>query len=353
MLELKFLQYCLDENVPLPEGVKEINWLSMLAFAEQQAIIGVVFQGIQKAGKDLSMPFNVLVKWIGYASKIETQNRLLNDRCVKVVKMFENAGFKCCILKGQGNALMYPNPLMRTPGDIDVLMHGKSIKETIKFAQKHNPNGKACYHHVDYGDYHGVEVEVHYRPSFMFSPKYNQRLQKWFCRIAAGGCMTAELPDGVGTIPVPTWKFNVSSQLSHIYNHVLHEGIGLRQMIDYYYLLKQRETVKLRNDGETLRHLGLEKIAGAVMWILHEVLGLEKKYLIAPVDEKRGRFLLDDIMQGGNFGHYDQRVNHGEGQFQKNITRLKRDFRFLKYFPSECLWEPIFRIYHFFWRMTH
>lgn len=53
-----------------------------------------------------------------------------------------------------------------------------------------------------------------------------------------------------------------------------------------------------------LEHLGLAKIAGAVMWVLKEVLGLEEKYLIAPVDERRGRFLLSEIMRGGNFGMY-------------------------------------------------
>lgn len=119
--------------------------------------------------------------------------------------------------------------------------------------------------------------------------------------------------------------------------------------------------------GMTLRELGLMEIAGAVMWVLKEVLGLEKRYLIAPEDERRGRFLLDEIMEGGNFGQYvtqkSQKTQKGyftgakwlsdETADGRNILRLKRDARLLRYFPSECLWEPIFRLWHFGWRVVH
>ena len=73
---------------------------------------------------------------------------------------------------------MYPNPQWRTPGDIDVLIRGKGIREIIRIARKNNPNGKVCYHHVDYGAFNGVEVEIHYRPTFMNNLVANRRLQR-------------------------------------------------------------------------------------------------------------------------------------------------------------------------------
>ena len=98
-----------------------------------------------------------------------------------------HCSFDTCILKGQGNALLYPNPLWRTPGDIDVWTKTKSegrcnkddVRKVIEFVQEKNPKEKVCYHHVDYGEYEGVEVEMHYRPSFMFNPVHNCRLQQW------------------------------------------------------------------------------------------------------------------------------------------------------------------------------
>ena len=170
------------------------------------------------------------------------------------------------------------------------------------------------------------------------------------------------MPEGAGKIAVPKTDFNIVFQLSHVYNHLLHEGIGLRQIIDYYYLLKEEGRGKKADVYDTLRYLGMEKIAGAMMWVLNEVLGLEEKFLIAPKNEKMGKVLLSEIIRGGNFGNYDEEKRwlkeEGIGkmlgvQLKKNILRLKRDMRMMRYFPSECLWEPVFRMWHFFWRLRY
>jgi hypothetical protein len=362
---LDFLRYCLNDSLSLPESAKGINWMEMLAWAEEQAIVGIIYGGIQKAGEQIDIPFDALMEWVGYANQIEMQNKLLNKRCIEVSSYLKEQGFDICILKGQGNALMYPNPLLRISGDIDVWTRGKSIRDTILFAQKKNPGCKVIYYHVDYGLFKEIEVEIHYRPAFFNNLYVNRRLQKWFKAsedIQFGH--ERVLSEGDGKIVVPTWEFNVVFQLSHIYSHIIQEGIGLRQIIDYFYLLKshtdnteslspddsKQPEGKRTNLNETLKYLGLMELAGAVMWVLRDVLGLEEKYLIVAVDERRGRFLYDEIMQGGNFGQYDQRVKHNVGQLAKNLQRLRRDLRLFRFFPSECLWEPVFRVYHFLWR---
>lgn len=372
---LEFLRYSIGDAQQPPVSAKGIDWMEMMAWAESQAIVGVVYQGILKGGKALEIPFDALMEWVGYAQQIEAQNRLVNQRCIKIAAAFRKNGFETCILKGQGNAAMYPSPLLRNPGDIDLWVRRQNndirqsnrltgsfrqkdirteIKEIIRFVKERNPEARALYHHIDLGEFKGVDVEVHYRPSFMNSPIYNHRLQRWF-RCHTESTDIAELADGVGSINVPNWEFNVVFQLSHVYNHLLHEGIGLRQIIDYYYLLKTTNFTNFTNfEGHSLlRRLGLWEIAGAMMWVLNEVLGLEEKYLIAPKDERRGRLLLAEIMKGGNFGFYDVENQRADSQLKKNWLRIRRDLRMMRYFPSECLWEPLFRVYHFFWRMVH
>lgn len=378
---LEFLRYCIGDEQKPPVSAKGIDWMEMMAWAESQAIVGVVYQGILKGGKELEIPFDDLMEWVGYAQQIEAQNRLVNQRCIEIAAAFRKNGFETCILKGQGNAAMYPSPLLRNPGDIDLWVRRQNndirqsnderqsnrltdssrqkdirteIKEIIGFVKERNPEARALYHHIDLGEFKGVEVEVHYRPSFMNSPIYNHRLQRWF-RCHTESTDIAELADGVGSINVPNWEFNVVFQLAHVYNHLLHEGIGLRQIIDYYYLLKTTNFTNFTNfEGHSLlRRLGLWDIAGAMMWVLNEVLGLEEKYLIAPKDERRGRLLLAEIMKGGNFGFYDVENQRADSQLKKNWLRIRRDLRMMRYFPSECLWEPVFRVYHFFWRMKY
>ena len=278
----------------------------------------------------------------------------MNGAVAKLTESLNKDGFRWAILKGQGNALMYPDPLNRQPGDIDVwaipqlkMENGKwKIGDIIRYVKTKNPQAHAMYHHIDYGLVDGVDVEVHYRPSFMFNPWHNRRLQRWFTEQAEEQFGNeAELPDGAGTIHVPTAAFNVVFQLSHVYNHLLHEGVGLRQIIDYYFLLKSG------NNNGKLKDLGLHHIGGAMMWVLHDVLGLPEEFLIAPRDERRGRVLLAEIMRGGNFGMYDSDNIKADSRLKKGLQRFKRDLRMMRYFPSECLSEPFFRTYHFFWRM--
>lgn len=99
-----------------------------------------------------------------------------------------------------------------------------------------------------------------------------------------------------------------------------------------------------------LKYLGLWKFAGAMMWVLHETLGLEETLMIAPMDERRGRQLLDEILKGGNFGQYGKLPPFGRGAIGHNVQRICRDLRLLRHYPAEALSEPLFRTGHYFWR---
>ena len=337
------------------------EWFSLFDIAVKQSIAGIIFTGVERLPKEQWPEKQIVFQWMALTSQIEQRNVQTTEACQKLIKKFEADGFKTCILKGQANYAYYPKELKnrRTCGDIDVWIHGDGlrVKDVLAYSRRRNPKGEVLYHHMDYGVYNGIEVEVHYRPSFMFNPIYNHRLQKWFMH--HGEKIMVELPDGVGCISVPSVEFNIIFQLSHIYNHVLHEGIGLRQFVDYYFVLRQIENplrlplYKGRNLKEMLRCFGLWKFAGAVMYVMREVFALDEQYMVAPVDEKRGKTLLNEILKGGNFGKYDEANIKANNRIKKNLQRIKRDIRMMRYFPSECLWEPAFRVYHFFWRLTH
>ena len=382
----QLLRYAIGTSVEFPKDIPEEMWTDIYKIARQQALLGILFHGIQN-NSSVRMEKSLLLQWYAVNEQIKGRNVVMNKKCVELTEMLKQDGFESCILKGQGNALLYEVrgeslALLRMPGDIDVWVRPSErlrvkgerlkIREIIRYVRTKNPNAKACYHHVDYGMFKGVEVEVHYRPSFMFNPVHNSRLQKWFIQMADVGCQMAELPEGTGSVRVPNREFNVVFQLSHIYNHLLHEGIGLRQIIDYYYLLRKVQDSRFKVQGqltvqgskfmvqgstksldETLKYLGLNKIAEAMMWVLHEVLGLSDEYLIAPKNEKLGKILLSEILRGGNFGFYDAENRKANSALKKNIQRIKRDIRMVRYFPSECMWEPMFRVYHWFWRQWY
>ena len=102
-----------------------------------------------------------------------------------------------------------------------------------------------------------------------------------------------------------------------------------------------------------LKELGLRKFAGGIMYIIQEVFGMPASRLIVPPNEKYGKFVLNEVLEAGNFGKHDARNRFGRSKFGHNLQRVYRDMRLVRYFPAEALCEPLFRIWHFFWRMKN
>lgn len=355
------VRYAIGACDQAPE-IEEQEWETMFELAKQQAIMGVVYGALQRMGKETTIPRKLKMKWFLVADKIKERNILLNKRSAELTTLLQQDGFDSCVLKGQGNALMYPEPLYRTSGDIDIFVMVKGKKQSIierrkkvmDYVRKEFPHTKIRYQHIDYHVFPDVEVEIHFFPTFMNNPLYSHRIQSWMEGQMAEQCQNmVELPDGVGSIAVPTLVFNIIFQLAHMMHHFFDEGIGLRQFMDYYYLLQTAGNEEIKKDElETLfRHLGLWHFAGATMYVLKEVLALEEKFMIAPVDERRGRTLLAEILKGGNFGKYSGLTEHTTGV--KYFAKNWRSLRLVREYPSEALCEPVFRTWHCFWRLKN
>lgn len=358
-----FLRYFLSYKENMSRIIDGINWQHLYSFAFKQALLGLCFDGIESLGKEYPEELKknpigreLLMTWMGKAQQIRRQNMKVNAVASKLFSMLREDGFRCCILKGQGNALTYPNPYSRTPGDIDVWIDA-SRERIMEYAQKKFELGDDIrLQHLE-TSLDGVPVELHFFPGIMNNPIYNARLQKWFKRNADLQCSNVvSLPDGIGEIAIPTTAFNVIYQLTHLYHHFFDEGIGMRQIIDYYYVVNNDELLVIRDTLQReLKYLGLWKFAGAVMYVLHETLGLSEEKMIAPMDEKRGKLLLAEILNGGNFGKHFTKYGHftQQGMAKKYFLKIWRNMHFVRFYPAEALSEPIFRTWHFFWRMKN
>ena len=368
-----FLRFCIGSAKEIPGSLKEVDWKELYAIAKKQCLVGVLFHGIQRLPKELAPEQKLLMQWMVMAEMIRKQNIRLFQDSVKVCQNFENEGFANCILKGQGNALLYPDPYIRTPGDIDIYLSG-GRRKIMKYVDQVCPNQVMRYHHVDFSVMK-TAIEVHFTPSYMFCPVHNRRMQKWFEKVKGNQCAhRVSLSDGYGDIYVPTASFNVIYILSHLYRYIFTEGIGLRQLLDYYFVLVKWHTdltnltdsnkslpqmTEINTDLDALRHklkyLGLWKFAQAVMFVMKEVFGLSEDRMIAPMDEREGRFLLDEIMRGGNFGQYDDRMGSkaGESKIHRYFRMNLRNLRFVKHYPTEALSEPLFRTWFAVWKKIH
>ena len=216
-------------------------------------------------------------------------------------------------------AALYTFPLLRMPGDIDVWLHPAKISEcSLSLVRKSvlelaGDKGKlegVTYCHVHYPLLKDTEVELHFTPSWMNGFADNKRLQKFFMeQVPVQFSNEIELPDISENINSPTIEFNRFYILLHIYRHLFGEGIGLRQLMDYYHVLHhQASEDSIKRTLDILQQMGMTRFASAVMFVMQKVFGLKDNYLILPPDIKEGRFLLSEIMRSGNFGKFDKRI---------------------------------------------
>lgn len=348
MMFFELIQIALGNRDIFSHNPTKEEWLELFTLCKKQAVAGVAFEALEKLSKQgQKPPTNTLFEWIGISEQIKQRNLLLNKRCEDLTILFANAGFGSCILKGQGNARMYTNPLSRTPGDIDIWINGK--KEVISsFVKEKFPNADECIYHIDYPVFDDVEVEVHYTPSYWGSPKYQKSLFEYFHKHAEEQFKNVvSLHGSKGNIFVPTNAFNIVYQMVHVFSHFINYGVGLRQIIDYYYLLiRSFESEKNKDYGALFNHLGLSKFSGALMWVLQNGLGLGEQYLLVEPDKKRGKLLLDEIIICGNMGAHDKRAS---GKLRKKypyVSKFIRNQKLGLYFPYEVWTSPLLRKIH-------
>lgn len=344
----ELIQVALGNRERLSCIPSEKEWTRVCGFSQKQAISGVLFPAIEILSlENQKPPSPLLYEWIALAEQIKQRNRFLNRKCVELMRMFADAGFESCMLKGQGNALMYTEPLLRQAGDIDIWVNGKR-DDIIGFCRSKAQKCEISYHHMQFPIWTGVDIEVHFIPSYAKVPRYAKRTNAFFEKFQREEIDSGEMMSEGDVMYVPSKKINLVFQMSHMARHFFGDGIGMRQIMDYYYLLKYTNgKVDVGAVVDDLRNLGLYRFAGAVMWVLREVFGAKDEMLIVAVNEKRGKLLLEEILAGGNFGHYDKRVSARMKRKSSTAAIMIRNLRLIWLFPEEALWSPIMGVWYY------
>lgn len=350
----EFLRFCLHENAEEPHNLIDMDWGALYDFGRKQTILGVLYYGLTKlSNSDYRPNGQQILKWYsGYLSIERANKQTYKDASALTELLYKKYRIKSCVLKGQANALMYPDPYMRIPGDIDLWTDAETL-DILRISRDLDKHGEIGYHHIELS-YFKTPVEIHFFPSFMGNIWHEYKLRRFFNnRKEAQFKMLTPLPDNLGSIYTLTDDFNRVFQLSHLMHHFFFEGIGLRQMIDYYYLLSKGFTDEERIEtNRILQQVGMYKFASAVMYVMKDILGLNDKYLLMPPNKRIGKILMSEILQSGNFGFYDKRYSFaGKSVYSQYFLEIYRNLHFALDFPSETLWgRPVSRWWHMIYK---
>lgn len=338
------------------------EWEHIYQMAAKQALLGVCFYGLQRLGTQetiSNLPIALKMKWFTITLKIQKQNKKLNERCVELQNRMRSDGFRSYIMKGQGNAALYVGSIdeseqlcmYRQSGDIDIFLEG-GFNRVIDYVTRTHPTKDINNLEIHYNCYNDVDVEIHYKPFLMRNPWKNALLQRFFKEEEEKCFANSIVLPTSGVISVPTLKFNLVHQMVHIFHHLCTEGIGLRQLMDYYFLVL-RVYYQSEDIGKALmiiHNLGLDRFASAIMWVMQEVFGLEEEKMLWQPNKKDGSFILKDIMQRGNFGHFADDNASLNSYWDSFWYVNSRTIKFWRFDYWAWFWTPFWRLYFFCWR---
>ena len=357
-------QLCLS-NTPSAD-----EWGELYAMAKKQSLVGVCFVGVQKLVEQRQeLPEMLYFTWMGMAAKIQQRNEVVNRQCVELQKRLSADGFRSYIMKGQYVATLYGEHLaaLRQSGDIDVYLEG-GLDKVLAYARTFGAVKKVNELEMSVPVFSETEVEFHYRPFIMRNPFKNRRLQAFF-QDQSEACFTnrINLENKADSLEImaPTIAFNLVHQIVHIYHHFITEGVGLRQLMDYHFVVKHEMEVEkgssVQEVKKVISDLGLERFASALMWVIGYVFdpGMLATWIqksettLWKPNEKDGRLLLDEILMSGNFGHTDERAKDILTSRWKAFWFVNsKTFRFWRFDHWAWFWSPVWRVYHFLWRKT-
>ena len=362
-LFIELLQIALGNREQFSVCPSAEEWEILYDMAKKQALVGICFFALKLLPIEQQPPLLRRRQWAVKAMRLEERNRQVTQECKAVTSFFAKGNYESCVLKGQSNTYLYPDGLkgLRTPGDIDLWVweKGRSSlydkKRLVSILWK--VSGKrldVAVHHAECEMFPKTPVEVHFVPSFAINPFTDYKMRCFWAEHS--DCIT-QTADGFN---VPVDGFNLIFQMSHIFRHVLLEGIGFRQLIDYYFVLKSfHDHLFLEHKGKLLDTrivmkeidaLGMKRVTSAVMWIMKEVFAMKEEYLLCKASEKYGRELLNEVLEGGNFGHSsdehaklkldDEGKETLTSKLEGNYATIKRGMKLFWSYPSECLWIP-------------
>lgn len=334
----ELLQLSLGTRNELSRTPTEKEWVSLFGLSQSQSILGVMLNGLERLPKEQLPSKLILLQWVGYVQVIEESYLLHCKRAMELTTAFKNAGFRTSVLKGVGLSQLYPNPERRQCSDIDIWVEGDT-NAIMKWMRPYYREDQIVWHHVVTNFFDDVSTEIHFHPSWLHNPFLNYRLQRWF-EDTKNEQMNEFKGMGFAT---PSTTFNAIYSLVHTFHHLLEEGIGLRHVVDYYYILSFLPREERHDVVKQLKRLGIFKLAKAMMWMLQEVCGMSYDKLLCDPDKKEGEFLLKEMISGSNFEQFPPK--------NKMAFYLSHWWTMLWHYPREVLWIFPWKVWHNCWRL--
>lgn len=340
----ELLKAGLWERDPIIETkLTDEQWAEVMEHAKRQTLIGVLFDGMLRLPIELQPEEEIRMKWFWRVNKIEQANRKLNRVLVDFTDKLQEQGISSLLLKGQSYAVLYPQPLHRQCGDIDLYVGRKNYHTICQKLKEWNligPNDGEDMRHQQFS-FHGIEIEIHRVATAFPNPFNHNRFALWSEQMLEQSTKSFVPTTENKSIRIPETAYNLIFVFYHSLFHYFIGGIGLRQFCDWARMLHvSKSEIDYNRLEKDINDYGLMNAWQVFGYILVHQLGLpQEEFPFYKDTRKKSANLLEDILEQGNFGHYAEKQRPNASNYvlrrgKRFVFRTKRYIQTMRLFPS-------------------
>lgn len=336
-----------EKNVRLSQ-YKDIDFSTIYKLAAEQSVVGLITAGLERV-KDVKIPKEVILQFVGTTLQVEQHNRSMNEFIERLIARLRKEDVNAVLVKGQGIAQCYENPLWRSSGDIDLLLSDSNYDNAKKVLVPLATDVEfeyTSFKHVGM-TIGGWVVELHGTLHSRLSKRVDRVIDEAQKDVFYGGNVRSW--DNGGTqVFLPSPDNDVIFVFTHILHHFFFEGIGLRQICDWCRLLwTYRDSLNHGLLESRIRKMGLMTewkafAAFAVKWLgmPAEAMPLYSASVNNRWERKADR-ICSFVLEVGNFGHNQRRDYRGMSYLRRKFVsacgRLRDMLRHFRVFPKDSI----------------
>ena len=248
----------------------------------------------------------------------------------RLTMLLQDAGIRCATIKGAAADIYYRQPLYRTMGDIDILVHPQDFQKTISLlvSNGYQLHDERNPRHTEF-IMDGIPIEVHRHFATLSQAERVQQMDAMLF-----DALQSAIPCSIEgyTFSMLPPKENGIVLIEHINSH-MEAGLGLRQIIDWMLYVDQclDDAAWFGGFQQIVSAVGLEKLAVTVTRMCQLYLGLRKDITWCQLaDEDLCQRLLMHTLQQGNFGRKQDRRSNGTLSVLNILDSDRNFFRILQ-----------------------
>lgn len=276
-----------------------VDWQAVYRESVAQSVVALAFSNLDKS----ILPEDVAKTWEEMTYHVMMSNMQVDSDHAQLHQILSSANIPYVILKGNASASYYPDPMLRSMGDVDFLIDKENVEKVDLLLRKNGFESQPSNHECERAYHKGMSIwELHWEVNGVPGGEVGETIHEYLSDMIEKA-EPASLTNGEYLSPTPFHHGLV--MLLHVARHMVTGGIGLRHLCDWAVFVEKLGDRIPEMFEDKLKTVGLWRFAQLLTQLSVVYLKCPKQSWMGDLEHELLDALKDDLFAAGNFGHKD------------------------------------------------